>query len=427
LERGRRVTQINTTSSSEIESAYAWTRLIAALLIGAVGGVGMWSVAVALPAVQAEFGVARGSASLPYALTMIGLAVGGIVMGRLSDARGVTTPLTIGALMLCVGYALAAQAQNLWQFTLIHGVVIGGLGASSTFGPLVADISLWFQRRRGIAVALVASGNYAAGALWPPILERSIATYGWRQTYIWTGLFCVATILPLVLLMRRPPPLLGSGASTVSAAHPASAPVDVTQPLGFSPNGLQYILMLAGIGCCVGMSMPQVHIVAYCGDLGYGVQRGAEMLSIMMAAGIASRLISGWISDRLGGLPTLLLGSSLQGLMLLMYLPFDSLAALYMVSALFGFVQGGIVPSYAIIVREHFPASEAGTRVSAVLMSTVFGMAVGGLLSGWIFDVTGSYRAAFLNGIAWNLMNVSIALMLFYRKFGQKRVTLANV
>jgi MFS family permease len=411
----------NTHDGNDIESGYAWVRLIAALLIGAIGGVGMWSVAVALPAVQAEFGSARGAASVPYALTMICLAAGGIGMGRLSDARGVATPLVIGAVMLCVGYVLAAQAQSLWQFALIHGVVIGGLGASSTFGPLVADISLWFNRRRGIAVALVASGNYAAGAIWPPILQASIATYGWRQTYIWMGLFCVVAMLPLILFMRRPPPDLLQ-ATTVPGSLQMT---DATRPLGFSLNTLQGILMLAGIGCCVGMSMPQVHIVAYCGDLGYGVQRGAEMLSIMMAAGIASRLISGWISDKLGGLPTLLLGSSLQGLMLLMYLPFDSLTGLYVVSALFGFVQGGIVPSYAMIVREHFPASEAGTRVSAVLMSTVFGMAVGGLLSGWIYDLTGSYKAAFLNGIAWNLLNVSITLFLFYRKFGGKTLQTA--
>ena len=407
------------SKSTEIESTYAWLRLIAAFTIGAIGGVGMWSVAVALPAVQAEFGIARGAATLPYALTMICLAIGGIGMGRLADARGVATPLVIGAVMLCVGYILAAQAQNLWQFTLVHGLVIGGLGASSAFGPLVADISLWFNRRRGIAVALVASGNYAAGAIWPPILQASIAAHGWRQTYIWMGLFCLVAMLPLILIMRRPPPILAE-TQTIAQASPFAA-----QALGFSLNGLQGILMLAGIACCVGMSMPQVHIVAYCGDLGYGVQRGAEMLSIMMAAGIASRLISGWISDKLGGLPTLLLGSSLQGLMLLMYLPFDSLTGLYVVSALFGFVQGGIVPSYAIIVREHFPASEAGTRVSAVLMSTVFGMAVGGLLSGWIFDLTGSYRAAFLNGIAWNLVNVCIALFLFYRKFGGRTVQTA--
>jgi MFS family permease len=407
------------SESVEVESTYAWVRLIAALLLGAIGGVGMWSVAVALPAVQAEFGIARGAATLPYALTMICLAAGGIGMGRLADARGVATPLVIGAVMLCVGYVLAAQAQSLWQFTLVHGLVIGGLGASSAFGPLVADISLWFNRRRGIAVALVASGNYAAGAIWPPILQASIAANGWRQTYIWTGLFCVVAMLPLILLMRRPPPVLAlaqSSGGRLGAVHATVA----GRSLGFSLNSLQGILMLAGIACCVGMSMPQVHIVAYCGDLGYGVQRGAEMLSIMMAAGIASRLISGWISDKLGGLPTLLLGSSLQGLMLLMYLPFDSLTGLYIVSALFGFVQGGIVPSYAIIVREHFPASQAGTRVSAVLMSTVFGMAVGGLLSGWIFDQTGSYKAAFLNGIAWNLLNVAIALFLFYRKFGHK-------
>jgi MFS family permease len=180
----------------------------------------------------------------------------------------------------------------------------------------------------------------------------------------------------------------------------------------------QLMLCVAGVACCVAMAMPQVHIVAYCGDLGYGAARGAQMLSLMLACGIVSRLVSGLICDRIGGVRTLVLGSLLQGTALLLFLPFDGLVSLYVVSALFGLFQGGIVPSYAIIVREHFPPAEAGARVGTVLMATLFGMALGGWMSGKVFDLTGSYHAAFVNGIAWNLLNLSIALVLLRRTGG---------
>ncbi len=410
------------TTPSVPESAYAWLRLVAALLIATIGGVGMWSVAVALPAVQAEFGVLRGAASLPYTGTMLGLAIGGIFMGRLADRRGIALPVTIGAVMLGVGFIAASFATSIWHFLLAQSLLIGALGTSVTFAPLVADISFWFLRRRGIAVALVASGNYAAGAIWPPVLQAAIAAYGWRMTYVGIGLFCIATILPLILVLRRPPP---EQVPIVEGAPAASGAIDMTRPLGLSPQTLQVLLIIAGVACCVGMSMPQVHIVAYCGDLGYGLKAGAEMLSLMFGAGVISRLASGWVSDKIGGLSTLLLGSTLQMLMLIVFLPYDGLTALYIISALFGFVQGGIVPSYAMIVREMFPAHEAGTRVSMTLMSTVAGMALGGWLSGVIFDFTGSYRAAFVNGIAWNALNVAIALFLWLRYRRRGRVEMA--
>ena len=399
-------------NASRPDSGYAWVRLAAALVIGSIGGVGMWSVAVALPAVQAEFGAARGAASLPYTLTMLGLAIGGILMGRLADRRGVTTPLLIAAVMLGAGYFAASKAENLTQFIIAQGLLIGALGTSATFAPLVADISLWFNRRRGLAVALVASGNYAAGAIWPPILQWAIADYGWRATYVGVGIFCAATILPLTLAFRRRPPVQ-DGAVGVTGGSPTT---DFQRPLGLSPNTLLAVLMVAGLACCIGMSMPQVHIVAYCGDLGLGLKAGAEMLSLMFGAGVISRLASGWISDKIGGLATLLIGSALQTTMLVFFLPYTGLSALYIISALFGFVQGGIVPSYAIIVREFYPPAEAGTRVSIVLMSTIVGMAVGGWVSGLIFDYTGSYRAAFLHGIAWNVLNVVIAGFLILRR-----------
>ena len=393
---------------SEPESTYAWVRLAAALGLMTLGGSGMYGIAVALAPVQAEFGVTRGDASLPYTLTMLGFGVGGILMGRLADRFGVVVPVIIGALGLGGGFVLAGTSSSLLQFSLAHGVLIGLLGCSTTFAPLVADTSLWFTRRRGIAVAICASGNYLAGAVWPPILQHFFETVGWRATYIGTGIFVAAAMLALAFVLRRRPPALESSSEIKSF-------VRSERPLGLSPNALMILLVIAGVACCVAMSMPQVHIVAYCGDLGYGAARGAEMLSLMLGFGIVSRLASGWICDRIGGLRTLLLGSFLQGVALLLFLPFDGLASLYVVSAMFGLFQGGIVPSYAIIVREYFAPREAGVRTGIVLMATLFGMALGGWVSGAIFDLTGSYRAAFVNGIGWNLLNLTIALWLLHR------------
>src|SRR5882724_11472922 len=374
--------RVEDASRSVPESAYAWIRLCAALVLSAIGGVGMWSVIVVLPAVQAEFGVARSAASLPYTMTMICFGFGGILMGRLSDRFGIFVPVVGGAISLGLGYALASQATSLGQFILAHGLLVG-VASSVTFAPILADTSLWFTRRRGMAVAIIASGSYLAGAVWPPVVQHFTGSEGWRRTYLGIAAFCVATMLPLALILRR--------------------------------RALQTVLILAGLSCRVAMSMPQVHIVAYSGDLGHGVARGAEMLSLMLGFGVVSRLASGWICDRIGGRRTLLLGSSLQALALVLFLPFDGLASLYILSALFGLFQGGIVPAYAVIIREFFPPEEAGVRVATVLMATVFGMALGGWMSGMVFDLTGSYQTAFLNGILWNLLNIAIAVGLLRR------------
>jgi len=393
----------------EVDSTYAWARLVVSLMLSTIGGVGMWSVVVALPAVQAEFGVARGTASLPYTLTMIGFGFAGIAMGRLSDRFGIMVPVLVGSVTMALGYAAAGASASLWQYTLAQGLLVGA-GSSATFAPLLAHTSMWFTKRRGIAVAIFASGNYLAGTVWPPIVQHGIETIGWRHTCYAIAAFTVLTMVPLALMLRRPPPHheAGDAAARAASGHAHAA-------LGLTPRALQGLLVVAGLCCCVAMSMPQVHLVAYCGDLGYGAARGAQMLSLMLACGIVSRLAFGVISDRVGGLRTLLLGSTLQGIALLLFLPFDGLVSLYVISALFGLFQGGIVPAYAIIVREYFPAREAGARVGAVIMATLFGMALGGWMSGAVFDLTGSYRAAFLNGIAFNLVNVSIATWLLRR------------
>jgi len=389
---------------SGVDTPAAWRRLGFAVAVSTIGSVGMWSMPVALPFVQADFGITRAEVTLPYTLAMTGFALGGVAMGRLCDSFGLVVAIMLGSLALGIGYVGASLAPTPLTFALMHLVI--GVGASATFGPLMADMSQWFVRHRGIAVSIAASGNYIGGVLWPPVLQHAMATGGWRHTYLGVGMFCVLATLPFIVALRRARPIAGmlEAASTRSAHN-----------LGVSPNALMVLLCVAGLACCVAMAMPQVHIVAYCGDLGYGPARGAEMLSAMLGFGILSRIGSGLMADRLGGAPTLLIGSVLQGIALFLYLLFDGLVSLYIISALFGLFQGGIVPMYAIIVREYFSPKEVGIRIGIVLMATLFGMALGGWMSGIIFDHTGSYRAAFLNGLIWNVVNAVIVVWLLLR------------
>jgi MFS family permease len=396
-------------STDAVESPYAWLRLAAAVALMTIGGAGMYTVVVVLPGIQSEFQIARAGASFPFTATMLGFAAGGLLMGRLVDRYGVMRPVLAGALMQCIGFGVAAHAGSALQFALAQGLLIGMLGASATFSPLLADISHWFSRRRGIAVAICASGNYLGGALWPPITQHLVAAYGWRSTYEMIGLACTACMLPIALLLRRPAPVAPAGSAAAGLGGSRALASEL------SPATLQVLLCVAGVACCVAMSMPQVHLVALCGDLGFGPARGAEMLSLMLACGIISRLASGFVADRIGGLRTLLIGSTMQGVALLLFLPADGLVSLYVVSALFGLFQGGIVPSYAIIIREYFPAAEAGTRVAMVVTATLLGMALGGWMSGAIYDYTGNYTGAFLNGTGWNLLNVGIVVFMLMR------------
>jgi MFS family permease len=416
---------IGNAPTGEAESAYAWVRLMASLAIGTVGSVGFWAVVVTLPAVQADFQVARADASLPYTLAMVGFGIGGVVIGRLVDRFGIVLPVVGATLTLGLSFIASALAPDLATFALVNLAI--GVGCSATFAPLVADISHWFTRRLGIAVAICAAGNYLGGAVWPPIVQGLLdgaiwpaawqqalagagwVTSGWRQTQVVIGIVCIATMLPMAAVLRRRLSAHQTEAATASAGGAHAS-------LGLHPYALFALLCVAGVACCVAMAMPQVHIVAYCGDLGYGAWRGTEMLSLMLGFGIVSRVASGFVADRIGGVATLLIGSVLQGVALLLYLLFDGLASLYVISALFGLFQGGIVPMYAVIVREYFPPRMAGTLVGLVIMSTIAGMALGGWISGVIFDLTGNYTLAFAHGLAWNVLNGAIALTLLLRR-----------
>jgi MFS family permease len=374
-------------------------------MIASIGAVGMWAVVVVLPVVQAEFAASRGAVSLAFTMLMMGFGLGGVVTGKITDRFGIVMAMALSIAFLGIAFVLAGLSTALWQFVVVYFFI--GLGTSATFAPLMAEASHWFERYRGFAVTIVASGNYVAGTVWPPVVNWGMESVGWRTTHIAIGIFCAVTMTLLLLVLRA---TIGK---TAVHDHANAPPPRVD--LGISTNALTVLLCIASISCCVAMAMPQVHIVAYCGDLGYGVARGAEMLSLMMGFGIISRIGSGLLADRIGGLRTLLIGSVAQGFALLFYLFFDSLTSLYLISGMFGLFQGGIVPSYAIIVREAMPAREAATRVGIVIFASVFGMSFGGWVSGVIFDATGSYAAAFANGVAWNVLNIGIVLMLLWR------------
>jgi MFS family permease len=384
------------------DSRAAWIRLALCLAIATIVNVGMWSIIVLLPQIQAEFGLDRGAASLAYTATMLGFALGNVITGRMVDRFGLRASLIGSALLLTASYAGVALAPSMTLLALAQGAI--GLGAAVGFGPLLADISRWFERRRGIAVAIAASGNYLSGAVWPLILAPVLQGQGWRAAcWLIVGVLAVS-VVPLALALRGPAP-------RATPMAPRATPVAGS----LSPGLLTAALCLAGVGCCVAMSMPQVHIVGLCIDLGYGPAVGSQMLSAMLMAGVLGRLIFGLIGDAIGGVRTVLLGACLQTLALILFLPWSGMTPLFIVSILFGLGQGGIVPAYALIVREYLPAAQAGARVGLVMMATILGMALGGWMSGAIHDWTGSYQAAFLNGIGWNLMCIAVLLVVLVR------------
>ncbi len=392
---------------SLIDSRYAWIRLLGSLFVATVGSAGMYVVVVVLPEFQQEFEVSRGTASIAYTMVMVGFGLGGILFGRVVDRYGVFWPLVVSSIALGLSFVQAGLSQTILSINVSH-LLIGFFGCAIVFAPLVADISKWFVRRRGFAVSVCACGNFLAGAIWPPIFVLVMDVLGWRASYINAGILSVSLMLPaLILLYRSSPKSDGLDSSQGS--------LGTSKSFSLSPNQLTALLCVAGLGCCIAMAMPTVHIVSLCSDKGFGVGVGAQMLSAMLFFGVLSRLGFGLISDKLGGLRTILIGSVLQAIALNFYLFAESLPGLFAVSIMFGLFQGGIVPCYALIVREYFPGNEAGARLGIVISATVLGMAIGGWISGSIYDWTGSYTVALVHGIAWNCVNFSTILFLLYR------------
>lgn len=382
-----------------LDSRYSWDRLVLSVLASSIGNAAMWAVVVVMPGISAEFDIGRSSAALAYTFTMAGFALGNFVFGRAVDRYGIAFSLGCAAVLMSIGYLGAAMAPA--PAYLFAAQFVVGLGSGVSFAPLIADVSQWFLRRRGFAVAIAASGNYLSGVIWPSLFAVLIGGSGWRGIYILLAVVMIVVLLPLATLLRPRIPI--EAQATSDAAMTAAG-----RTVRFPRAVLQWLLIIAGFGCCMAMAMPQVHIVSMAVDLGYGAAAGAQILAVMLVGGLISRLSFGAIADRLGGIPTLLISSGLQCLALFLYLPFESFAALMAVSLVFGLAQGGIVPCYAIIVREYFPAREAGSRIGIVIMATIVGMAAGGYASGLIRDLTGSYDMAFVHGIVWNVVNLAI-------------------
>ena len=393
----------------EPDSRLAWIRLSLVFVICAIGFIGMWSVVMIMPAVEQEFNTNRSSSTIPYILTMLGFGIGNIIIGKYTDKFGITKPVIFAFSCLIICYFFSVSSKNLTILSFFQFLL--GFSSAAFFGPMMTDISNFFENKRGLAVSIVASAQHFAGAFWPFLLDFYLKDGDWRSSHILIGIICIIIIPPIcyfVFKMR----------SKNSLKNEFKNYKNSTLTLSISSRHLQILLMFAGIGCCVGMSTPQVHIIPLCIEKGYGLSIGSNILSIMLFCAVISRVYFGYIADKIGPIQTLLLGSSLQAFTLFLFIPFSDLNSLYIVSILFGLSQGGIVPSYALIIRKFLPVNQAAERTGMVIFTTVIGMALGGWGSGKIFDLTNSYALGFLNSVLWNLTNIAIILFIFvlYKK-----------
>jgi MFS family permease len=378
-----------------------------------------WITAVGLKAIAGEMGGARSVPALANSLAWLGTAAGGILMGRLADRFGIRWTVIFGSCMICIGLGISTLGQP-WQLYVGHGLFIGLLGNAGLNAPLYVYVSRWFDRRRGSALALISSGGYLAGFVWPMMFERGIAHLGWRSTMLIYALVQLIVILPLAVVFLRSPP---EAPSIGGALRDDGARRTV---LGWNPNVVFALLALASFLCCVTMSMPQAHLVALCSDYGISASLGALMLSTLLGAGIISRQIWGWIADRVGGLITALLSSTLQALAMIGFLNTQDEVGLFTVSIAFGLGFSALIPAYVLIVRELFPVSEAHWRVPTLLFMSGTGMATGGWLAGYIYDLFGFYAPAFATGVAFNAANLAVLTLLVVRRFASPKDQVAS-
>ncbi|WP_176952951.1 MFS transporter [Belnapia rosea] len=394
-----------------IESRASWLVALAAVAILSVSFGAPLLVVVALRPIAADLGDARAIPALASSLAYFGAGAGGILMGWLAGRSSTRLVALLGGSMVCAGLALASGGAA-WQLLLGFGLLVGLLGNGALYPPMMTYVSLWFDRRRGTALALVSSGQYVAGAVWPALFERLIAAHGWQRVMLGYGLFAAATILPLAALVLRPPPAsLAGDVAVTGPARPA-------QVLGLAPNLALGLLALASFLCCIPMAMPAAHLVAFCGDLGIGAREGALMLSLLLSMAFLARQFWGWLSDRIGGLNTVIAGNLCQTAGMAAFLTTQDEAGLFLVAAGFGLGFSGIVPAYVMTVRELFPAREAAWRVPALLFLSLSGMAAGAWLAGFLYDRFGFYAIAWQAGIACNLAALALLGGLALRRRG---------
>ena len=396
----------------EQDSQQAWFRLAIIFAMSVIGTAGMWSVVIILPNIQSEFALDRAASTYPYVATMFGYGIGNVIIGRMLDRIGIKKPIIFALSLLVASYILSIFVRDVFFLSIIQFFL--GFSAAAFFGPMMADISNYFYRRKGLAVSLVASGQHLCGAIWPFLIKDFLLDGDWRNAHLFIAIVCSILIPILFYLLGNKKPKIDLNQNLSSRKEDINSKVK----LSISNKRVQVLLMFAGVFCCVAMSMPQVHIVPLCIDNGYGLAVGTEILSFMLFAAVASRVIFGFLSDKIGPIQTLLLGSSLQAISLTMFLPFNSQLSLYIVAIFFGLSQGGIVPIYAVIISKFLPSNEVAERVGLLIFATIVGMSLGGWLSGEIYDFTKSYKLAFINGIFWNIINLCIMIYLFiiYKK-----------
>ncbi|MFC7477184.1 MFS transporter [Dankookia sp. GCM10030260] len=395
------------------EGRAAWATAIAATAILSVSFGAPQLLVVALAPIAADLGAARAVPSLAASAAYFGAGLGGIGMGWIAGRTSARLIGLLGGVMIAAGCALAAGGAA-WQLVLGYGLLVGLLGNGALYAPLMTHVSHWFDRRRGTAIALVSSGQYVAGALWPSLFERAVAAWGWQRTMLGYGLLAAAVILPIAAWLRPPPALPAAGS-------PAAGPAPGGRVLGLAPNTALALLAVASFLCCIPMAMPAAHLVAFCGDLGIAARQGALMLSLLLAMAFLARQGWGWVADRIGGLRTVLAGNLLQVVGMAAFLATQDEAGLFLVAGLFGLGFSGIVPAYILTVRELFPAAEAAWRVPSLLFLSLSGMAAGAWLAGWLYDGFGSYAVAWRLGIAANLAALVILGGLVLRQGGRWR------
>jgi MFS family permease len=405
---------------SRLDSPEAWRITFAALVILAIAFGSPHIVNVALKQIAEELGGQRSIPSAANALAWLGTGFGGIAMGLIADRIGIRWTVMFGAAMVAGGLALSSSGQA-WHLYVGHGVLIGLLGNAGINAPLYVYVTRWFERRRGTAVALIASGQYVAGAIWPPAFERVIASVGWRQTMLYFGLLVATTVIPLAAAFLKSPPVT-TDAQAASTAGGAAGRV-----AGLSSGSAFTALSIASFLCCVPMAMPQAHLIAFCGDLGIAASRGAMMLSTLLIFAFLSRQFWGWLSDRIGGLATLVTCSATQAITVSGFLFTQDEAGLFLVAAAFGLGFSGLIPAYIITARQLFPASEASWRMPALLLTGTGGMAFGGWSAGAIYDSFGSYQPAFATGLAANILNLVILATLLMFAMRHARTQPARV
>jgi len=389
--------------------------LVASILFMVIGTGSVYFLVVALKLISAEFGWPRSVPSFAYSLQYFGAGIGGIYMGYLLDRKGMGIPALLAASMIGVGALLTSYITNQWQLYFIYGVIMGFLGRAALFSPLMANITRWFDHKKSTAAGILGSGQALSGALWPPIFAYFNTTAGWRETAFWYGVFALSTMLPLVLVLRMRPPPPDPAATPSSSARGGPSTLAPYEPI-VAPRVMQTTLSIASIGCCVAMSLPLAHVVSHVSDIGYPPARGAEILSLMLACAAMSSFFGvGYLGGRFGGLGAIFIFSSAQALFLTLLAFVDNLTSIYIAAALFGLGYGGILPCYPVIVREFLPAAEAGRRTGMVILCAGGGMAIGSWLGGATFDLTGSYKLAFVIGVVFNLGNLAIIGSLILR------------